>query len=203
MVNSEYLRLCFKNRMLMKRWIMMLIALVVCVGFSNAQTTDKEERAKLREERRIEQERLDSLYFVQAKQAIENRRFVLEADRVMFKYGTTAYVSSNTNFVMVKDDEATVQIAFNVPMSGPNGLGGITVDGNMSDFEMKENKKGDITVEFNTSGIGISARVTIILPKGSSSATVTVLPTFNSNRLTLMGHVLPLENSSIFKGRAL
>ena len=60
MVNSEYLRLCFKNRMLMKRWIMMLIALVVCVGFSNAQTTDKEERANLREERRIEQERLDS-----------------------------------------------------------------------------------------------------------------------------------------------
>ena len=177
----------------MKRWIMMLIALVVCVGFSNAQTTDKEERAKLREERRIEQERLDSLYFVQAKQAIENRRFVLEADRVMFKYGTTAYVSSNTNFVMVKDDEATVQIAFNVPMSGPNGLGGITVDGNMSDFEMKENK----------SGVGISARVTITLPKGSSSATVTVLPTFNSNRLTLMGHILPLENSSIFKGRAL
>ena len=54
MVNSEYLRLCFKNRMLMKRWIMMLIALVVCVGFSNAQTTNKEERAKLREERRIE-----------------------------------------------------------------------------------------------------------------------------------------------------
>ena len=183
----------------MKRWIMMLIALVVCVGFSNAQTTDKEERAKLREERRIEQERLDSLYFVQAKQAIENRRFVLEADRVMFKYGTTAYVSSNTNFVMVK----TVQIAFNVPMSGPNGLGGITVDGNMSDFEMKENKKGDISVEFNTSGVGISARVTITLPKGSSSATVTVLPTFNSNRLTLMGHILPLENSSIFKGRAL
>ena len=48
----------------MKRWIMMLIALVVCVSFSEAQTTDKEERAKLREERRIEQERLDSLYFV-------------------------------------------------------------------------------------------------------------------------------------------
>ena len=66
----------------MKRWIMMLIALVVCVGFSNAQTTDKEERAKLREERRIEQERLDSLYFVQAKQAIENRRFVLMSRRI-------------------------------------------------------------------------------------------------------------------------
>ena len=61
----------------MKRWIMMLIALVVCVGFSNAQTTDKEERAKLREERRIEQERLDSLYFVQAKQAIEKRGWTL------------------------------------------------------------------------------------------------------------------------------
>lgn len=187
----------------MKRLLIMLIAIIANVGLTQAQTTDKEERARLRQERKAEQEILDSLLFEQSKQSIENKKFVLEADRVMFKYGTTAYVTSNTNFVMVNEDKATVQIAFNVPVSGPNGIGGITVDGLMSDFSMKEDKKGNISVEFNVSGVGISARITISMPKGSSTATVNVLPTFNSNRLTLSGHILPLEQSTVFKGRAL
>lgn len=187
----------------MKRLLIMLIAIIANVGLTQAQTTDKEERARLRQERKAEQEILDSLLFEQSKQSIENKKFVLEADRVMFKYGTTAYVTSNTNFVMVNEDKATVQIAFNVPVSGPNGIGGITVDGLMSDFSMEEDKKGNLSVEFNVSGVGISARITISIPKGSSSATVNVSPTFNSNRLTLSGHILPLEQSTVFKGRAL
>lgn len=191
------------NLKVMKNLILILMILIAGTSFTQAQTTDKEERARLRQERKAEQEILDSLLFEQSKQSIENKKFVLEADRVMFKYGTTAYVTSNTNFVMVNEDKATVQIAFNVPVSGPNGIGGITVDGLMSDFSMKEDKKGNISVEFNVSGVGISARITISLPKGSSTATVNVLPTFNSNRLTLSGHILPLEQSTVFKGRAL
>lgn len=187
----------------MKNLILLLIVLIAGTNFTQAQTTDKEERARLRQERKAEQEMLDSLLFEQAKQSIENKKFVLEADRVMFKHGTTAYVTSNTNFVMVNEDKATVQIAFNVPVSGPNGIGGVTVDGLLSDFNMEEDKKGNLTVEFNVSGVGISARISISLPKGSSSATINVLPTFNSNRLTLSGHIIPLEHSSVFKGRAL
>ena len=37
-----------------------------------------------------------------------------------------------------------VQVAFNVPFSGPNGLGGITVDGNASNYKVKTDKKGNI-----------------------------------------------------------
>ncbi|MDY3070297.1 MAG: DUF4251 domain-containing protein [Parabacteroides sp.] len=187
----------------MKNLILILTALIATTNFAQAQKTDKEERARLRQERKAEQEILDSLLFEQSKQSIENKKFVLEADRVMFKHGTTAYVTSNTNFVMVNEDKATVQIAFNVPVSGPNGIGGITVDGLMTDFNMKEDKKGNLSVDFNVSGVGISARINISLPKGSSTATINVLPTFNSNRLTLSGHILPLEQSTVFKGRAL
>ena len=39
------------------------------------------------------------MLFQEAKEAIDNQTFVLEADRVYFKYGTSAFVSSNTNFV--------------------------------------------------------------------------------------------------------
>ena len=61
----------------------------------------------------------------------------MEADHVVFKYGNMAYVNSNTNFVSVKGDKAVVQVAFNIPVSGPNGIGGVTVDGSVSDYEVK------------------------------------------------------------------
>lgn len=186
----------------MKKLFVMLIALAACAGNAQAQSA-KEERAKIREQRRQEQAALDSLFYVQSKQALDARKYVLEADRVIFKRGTTAYVSSNTNFVAVDGDQATVQIAFNVPFSGPNGIGGITVDGTVSNYESETDKRGNLHVSFNVSGIGISARVDISLPEGGTNATVNVSPNFNSNRLTLDGHIVPLSHSSVFKGRAL
>lgn len=188
----------------MRNLILILVALIASMSFVEAQTTNKkEEKAKSRKERKAERERADSLLFEQAKLSIENKCFVLEADRVMLKRGMTSNVSSNTNFVMVNKEKATVQVSFNVPVSGANGLGGVTVDGNLSDFKIKEDKKGNLTVDFNVSGAGISAKVTISLPKGSNSATLNVLPTFNSNHLTLYGQVMPLEQSTVFKGRTL
>lgn len=72
------------------------------------------------------------------------KNFILEADHVIFKHGTSAFVSSNTNFVAVKDDKAVVQVAFNIPVSGPNGLGGITVEGSTSNYKQTTDKKGNI-----------------------------------------------------------
>lgn len=188
----------------MRNLILILAALIASMSFAEAQTTNKkEEKAKSRKERKAERAKADSLLFEQAKFSIENKSFVLEANRVMLKRGTTSNVSPTTNFVMVNNDKATVQVSFNVAVSGSNGLGGVTVDGNLSDFTTKEDKKGNLTVDFNVLGSGISAKVTISLPKGSNTATLSVLPTFNSNRLTLYGQVVPLGQSTVFKGRSL
>ena len=114
-----------------------------------------------------------------------------------------AYVNSNTNFVSVKGDKAVVQVAFNIPVSGPNGIGGVTVDGSVSDYEVKTDKKGNLSLSMNVMGTGISARVNISMPKGTNKATVEINPNFNSNRMTLNGVVLPIQKSSGFKGRSL
>ena len=87
---------------------------------------------------------MDKMLFQEAKEAIDNQTFVLEADRVYFKYGTSAFVSSNTNFVGQDGDKAVVQVAFNVPFSGPNGLGGITVDGNASNYKVNAARKSKV-----------------------------------------------------------
>lgn len=186
----------------MNRLVIMLVAMFVCVGVAQAQS-QKEERAQAREERRAEQARLDSLLYLRARKAIDEKSYVLEADRVVFKRGETAYVTSNTNFVAVNGDEATVQVAFNVPFNGPNGIGGVTVDGTVSAYEANTDKDGTLHIKFNVMGTGISARVDITLPEGGSNATVMILPNFNSNRLTLIGHIIPLQLSNIYKGRAL
>lgn len=185
----------------MKKLIVLLIAAIVSVGFMYAQ--DYDERAKLREERRAEQERIDSLNYEIAKQAINEKKYVLEADRIFFKRGETTYVTPTTNFVSVDNNEATVQLAFNGPYSGPNGLGGITVDSTVTNYKYKENKKGNIFISMNVMGTGISAQVTISLSRGNNQATVTVTPNFNSNRISLQGIIVPKEQSRVFKGTAL
>lgn len=58
-----------------------------------------------------------------------------------------AYVNSNTNFVSVKGDKAVVQVAFNIPVGGPNGIGGVTVDGSVSDYEVKTDKRKSFTFD--------------------------------------------------------
>ena len=142
------------------------------------------------------------LLFVHHIEAIENKSFTLEADQVIFKRGRTAFVSSNTNFVTVNGNKGSVQVAFNIPVSGPNGLGGVTVDGNVSGYKVTTDKKGNIRLAMNITGVGISAQVNISLANGGNNATVDILPNFHSNRLTLSGTLLPLDKSSVFKGRS-
>ena len=170
---------------------------------STLETAVNDAKTAANEAKDKAQEALDKMLFQEAKEAIDNQTFVLEADRVYFKYGTSAFVSSNTNFVGLDGDKAVVQVAFNVPFSGPNGLGGITVDGNASNYKVKTDKKGNIHVSMNVMGIGISAQVNIDIPYGSNNATVDILPNFNSSHMTLSGQILPLKKANVFKGRSL
>ena len=96
-----------------------------------------------------------------------------------------------------------MQIAFNGPFSGPNGLGGVTVDGTASNIKMSKDKRGNINFSMDVHGIGVSAQVFIQLTNDNNDASVTVSPNFNSNRITLTGKLLPVEKSNIFKGRSI
>ena len=86
-------------------------------------------------------------------------------------------------------------------LAGPNGVGGITVRGNVSDVTVRTDKKGYLYYGMNVQGIGISARVDIMLIPGTDRASVTVDPNYSSNRITMEGRVLPAVDSRVFKGR--
>ena len=162
-------------------------------------TKEEQESACSRELQKQLEAIQDSIDYVNAANALENLDFVLEADQIQFKRGGLAFVSSTTNFISLSDSKAVVQIApFNG--GGPNGVGGITVEGTASNIKMKTEKNGNVFFSMNVMGAGISASVDIWLYKGGNSATVTVNPNFHSNRITLNGRLVPTALSELFKG---
>lgn len=192
----------------MKKIIALLMLVFISASSAMyAQQSNSESRRAARKAQRdaekAQMKREEMQAYNDALQAIKNKEFVLEADRVTFKRGRSAYVTSNTNFIILNGDRASVQIAFNGPYSGPNGLGGITVEGSVGKVTTKIDKKGNVDCSFNVSGVGISAQINIRLGRGGNSASATVNPNFHSNRLSLDGRVIPLSESSVFKGRSL
>ena len=140
---------------------------------------------------------------MQGRAALVNRDFVLEATSVTFKNGTTAFVNSTTNFISLKGNKAVVQISPSVMASGPNGVGGVTVEGNVTDLQVRTDNKGRTTLSMNVMGIGINAQIEVYMYEGTNRATATVYPNFNSNTLWIQGSIVPYENSNVFEGNAL
>lgn len=190
----------------MKKFYLLLAVVLFSLGSVMAQSdksAEKEAKKAMRAQKKAAEKAAEAILFDNAVQALTERDFVLEADRVEFKRGRFAYVTPSTNFVSMKGDDATIQLAFNGAFSGPNGIGGITVEGKVSSVEMKTDKKGNITFSMMVQGVAVSANVTFRMPKGTNKCTATVSPNFNSNRISFTGTLYPTSESNVFKGRAI
>lgn len=171
------------------------LGIVVCM-LTGCKTTHDPARI-------AEREAEEKAWYDSAIQALNDLEFVLEADRINFKRGRFVYVSSNTNFVSVHGNKATIQMSFNSPYAGPNGIGGITVDGVASNIKMDTDKKGNTTFSMMVQGAAVSANVMLRMTYGSNKCTATVSPNFSGNRIEFTGILYPESESNVFKGRAL
>ncbi len=183
--------------------------LVSFSGVTYAQQTRKQREEAKREawkkeraERKALEAQQDSVAFLKAVQALENGNFVLEANNVIFRNGLTRFVSSGTNYVEMKDGKGIVQTAFNNFSYNwsPNGLGGVTVEGNVRDITIRQDKQGNVYYNYGINGIAISATVMITLTGGTNQASVTINPNFSGNNLTMNGYLVPYDESSVFQG---
>ena len=165
------------------------------LGFSNETKNDGENKNE-------QKEKLDVIYHNNALISLQDSTFVLEADRVIFKRGRSVYVNPTSNFISLNKNFGVVQTSFNIPASGPNGMGGVTVEGQISNIKITKDKKGTTYYSMNIMGAGISALVNITLYAGSNKASATISPNFNSNRITLEGSLIPYSQSNIIKGRS-
>lgn len=165
----------------MKKLITLL--LLVLIGTTSA-TYAQEKRSKTHKSQRKSQAYDDAV------KAINSKTFVLEAERLLFKKGQSATVSSTTNFVQLNGEKAFVQIAFRNSTINYNGLGGITVEGRIDKVTITTDKKGNVKCSFNVLGIAISAEVTVKLIHDSDKASATITPSFNSQILSLDGKIV-------------
>ncbi|MEG2151586.1 MAG: DUF4251 domain-containing protein, partial [Bacteroidaceae bacterium] len=95
--------------------------------------------------------------------------------------------------------KATVQTAFENGYSGPNGLGGITLEGSASGIRMNTDKEGNVFFDMNVQGVNISATVTVILTRDTNRASANVNPNFSGNDITFTGNLYPSALSNVFK----
>lgn len=195
----------------MKRVLFLLLATAFLfpVFESNAQTmtqpqqphqelTKQQIREMKRDARRKARELANQEAYDAAKGALQDQNWVLMANTLYGPRGASIPVSDNTNFIQFKGNTVYVQLAFN-GIAGPNGLGGITVQGNPSQITTRTDKYGNITYSFYVNGIALTAQVVITLSAGGNYASGTVYPMMNSNNLTFSGVLVPTSQSGIFR----
>ncbi len=205
-----------KYHLIMKRFIFLLMLMSVWVSGSarnqNKETlkerierwkNDMAEFNAFRNKDAGEEALIDTLTWFQAMQAIEDSSFVIEADAVTFKHGTRIQVNSTTNFISMDGDRAVIQISPSYIHSGPNGVGGITVEGTVSNVEKTFDKKGRMHFSMYVTGRGVNATVYLTAVPGTNRVTATVSPTFHSNDIRLDGYLVPHAHSRVYEGMSL
>ncbi|MEG1737277.1 MAG: DUF4251 domain-containing protein [Odoribacter sp.] len=151
-----------------------------------------------RDQRKKARELANQQAFNAATEALKNQNWVLMANTLYGPRGAAIPVSDNTNFIQFKGNTVYVQLAFN-GIAGPNGLGGITVQGTPSQITNNTDKYGNITYTFYVNGIALTAQVVVNLSAGSNYANATVYPMMNGNNLTFSGVLVPTAQSGIFR----
>lgn len=190
----------FRNRILS-----ILVSFTAVLGLtfalSSCSTLSPEQQAAKAAQKELEA-RQKAAEHARVLEAFKNLNFVLEANRLTFRRGETANVSSAINFISVVNGKATVQLGSSRGM-GLNGVGGITVEGDPSDVKFKTDKHGIVEMFMRVNGTGISAEVTISLYGDSNQASATIYPNLNSNKITLNGFMRPAKDSNTYKGTTL
>ena len=159
----------------------------------------KEYRLWAKEQRRINTEMLEEQAVEMTKVMVDSQKFVLEADQLSNRYGVRASVNPTINFIMVNTNNITLQLGSAYSM-GFNGVGGQTLDGRVTRYEVKkigrDKKNYSINMTAMTS-IAIYDINMIINEEGNADATI------RGNwagELNYHGKLVPLGISRVYKG---
>lgn len=179
------------------------------VGYSqDKKMTMKEKEDAWRAERlkkRAKEERLefvnDSVQYAQAIVAIRNGSWALEASSIAFNNGNTDFVTPSTNYVSINNGIGTIQTALdNTNIYSPNGLGGVTLQGNVSNGELTVDNQGNIYYNYILQGNNVSATVNIMIAANSNQATAYISPNFGSGNITMNGSIYPYKQAGVIQG---
>jgi hypothetical protein len=185
--------------------IILALSVLAIPGFSQEEKvyTKKELRKIAKEERKAQREAEEAAMRELTEIMLSNHRFVLEADYVGDNKGARIPVNSTINFIAVDSNKAVLQLGTTYGM-GYNGVGGITVDGNVTKYELKviEGKKSksyNLLIIVMTS-LGTYDISFMLNDRGYGDATVRGN---TMGQLRYSGNLVPLDISRVYKGTSI
>ena len=182
--------------------IAIIVAMMLLGGIAQAQDTGKlsprEQRKLLKEEKqRIEKEEA-ALYARLVDEMVTGATFVLEADMLYDRYGQSIQVQSTINFLLVDSTFGVIQVGSPLYL-GQNGVGGITLEGPVSRYELnKSEKRGTYTISYGLRSTLGNYDVTISV-SSSGRADARVSGNF-SGSLRYSGRLVHPARSRVYKG---
>ncbi|MCF8226797.1 MAG: DUF4251 domain-containing protein [Bacteroidales bacterium] len=185
----------------MNRLLCLLFVGVISIS-AIAQDTSKmskrEQRKLLREERRLEAAEAREQQAKLVALMMKTNAFVLEANMLFDKYGQSTPVSPSINFILVDSLYGVIQVGSPMYL-GQNGVGGVTVEGSVSNYEMSKNeKKGTYQVNYLLrSPVGSYDVSMNVSPSGHADARV------NGNfsgQLRYSGRLVPPAETRVYQG---
>ncbi len=186
----------------MKKIIIMLVVTLISIPAFTQELSRREQR-KLEKELRKEQEAKEleaSALVVTAM--VNHATFVLEANQLRNKMGESIVVTSALNFVAADSTTGVLQIGDDAGI-GPNGVGGITVEGRIADYKFTQHERSgsyNVSYYLQTPVGTYDVRLTA-MPNGRGEATIS-----NSTwggRIIYSGFLVPPGMSRVYKGMAL
>lgn len=179
----------------------MLAVLIALPAFT--QELSKKEQKQLEKELKKEQKAEKAARRAEVVGAmVEYHKFVLEVNTLRDKRGNSLQVSSNINFIASDSITGVIQVGSNSYI-GRNGVGGVTVEGSISEYKYtKHEKSGSYTVTYylRTPVGSYDVRLTAY-PDGRGDADVS--STTWGDKLRYSGNLVPIGISRVYKGTSL
>ena len=132
----------------------------------------------------------DLALYQQAVKALKDKKFFFKVDRFNDNSRSLKADPFKT-YVLMEDENVTISCY-------PNGFGGWAKEGKSSNYRMKTDKKGNlsVTMTFRDSFSG-SAKFIFTLEKGSNRCIMTCSPIKYFRKFSLTGELLSSENADL------
>ena len=128
--------------------------------------------------------------------------FVLEADYMIDKSGKRITADQSLNFIMVDSTHAMLQNG-KTAGQGANGVGGVSLSGNITSWKVESNeKKKSFSLQMNVLTDNGFLTVFMNISTGHNT-TASVSGNQWLEMYRYEGRLVPLEESSVYKGRTL
>lgn len=136
--------------------------------------------------------------FAAMNKLLESKSFVLEAKKVQNEHGNQYLVNTNLNFLIVEANSSTIQIGSDAGI-GPNGVGGITLKGTISNWKFTTDEaRGSFSIHLTvTTPESVNEIFIDVSSFGNAKATV------SGNKIrkfTYIGKLVSLNDSKVYVG---